>query len=429
MRVTYLLIALGVVSLGAPAVADRTQLLRVDLKTGRKSRIDPKRGSSADRQLDALLDSSTGKSFSTTELEKIERTVRRYLKALRPRAAPRLLLFVYPGRISRSKLKQLREVLIDIELIVDPCSRSVCRAAVGRNLDVLGRAMRKATIRGDRYVVRFKRVVIRTATRIGQGSHDIYTFSAKEVVRAGKKGSGRKLVSRVVKQRAGYDRAMAKKAARQIKLRRVSLAHTPRVTRSRHEATVEIAIRSDRVRLRRHVLGALRGAMKALSTSPLTPSRVALTVVASVRYRKTRKITFRCPGHAVKALLAGKTNSRALWSNYVTRERSGGTKLTFSEGGGSSSSVDEPDRTSEILAASFKRLAPCLQREAQRNRRFKGVTLKFAVSRSGRAVRVTTAERASARLKRCLAKALSRISFQRHSGAPRKVSYPMYIKR
>ena len=85
----------------------------------------------ADRQLDAMLDSAAGgKSFSTKELQSIEIALRRYLQAARPRAMPRLLLFLYPGTISKSRLKELREVLVDVDILVDPCGRSVCHESV-----------------------------------------------------------------------------------------------------------------------------------------------------------------------------------------------------------------------------------------------------------------------------------------------------------
>ena len=74
-------------------------------------------------------------------------------------------------------------------------------------------------------------------------------------------------------------------------------------------------------------------------------------------------------------------------------------------------------------------LSPCLQAEARRNRRFRGVTLVFEVRGNGRAGRVRTKKRSSARLLRCLRGALGQIPFQRHGGSPRQISYPMFIQR
>jgi hypothetical protein len=128
-------------------MADRTKLLEVDLKTGARRNIDGsgKAKNRADLQLDALLDSATGgAAFSTQDLEKIEKALRRFLRASRPRATPRLLLFLYPGRISRAGLKELREVLVEIDLVVDPCSRTVCRESVAKHIELLGKAMRQA---------------------------------------------------------------------------------------------------------------------------------------------------------------------------------------------------------------------------------------------------------------------------------------------
>lgn len=429
------LIVFGASLLSAPpALARRTSLLRVDLRTGRKTSIDKSgKRDSVDRALDRLLDKSTGKTFTTADLEKIERAIRRYIRTTRPRAAPRLLLFLYPGRISRARLKELREVLVDIDLVVDPCARTVCRDSVAKHLEIIGKSLKKAKIRTSSYVISFKSVTVRTSTRIGGTQYDIYSFKAGEVVKASKRsGGGRKLVRRVVGALAGYDRKMAKAAARQLKLRRVRLAKTPRISRTPSRVSVEIEIRSDRIRYRSHVLGALAGAMKALRSSSLTPSVVNIRVLARVRMRGTKLLSFRCGGHAVREYLDGRITSRALWSNYVVAEKQKGARMTFSDSdarGGARVGSNEPDRTSEILSSHFRLLAPCLQRAAARSRRFKGVTLKFAVSGKGKAIRFSTKERSSARLKRCLKKSLGRIRFQRHGGAPRWVSYPMYIQR
>lgn len=431
-RVTTLLVLLLLSAVAVPARAERTPLLKVDLQTGKKTAID-QRGpkTDVDKQLDALLDSSTGKSFSTAELGKIESAVRRYLRATRPRAMPRLLLFVYPGRMTSAKLKELREVLIDIDLVVDPCGRTVCKDSVAKHLEIIGKSLKQAEIRTADYLVRFKSVTVRTSTQIGGAQYDIYSFSADEVVRAGRSGGGQQLVRRVQGAQQAYGREMAKAAARKIGLRRVRLVKTPRIERQASTVTVEIEIRSDRVRFQSHVLGALVGTMQALRQSSLTPSTVKLTVTAVIPHRKTSRRVFRSSGKAVLEHLDGRLTSRELWASYVVEERKDIKQMTFSDAdtkaGGASDSG--PDRSAEILASNMGLLSPCLQAEAGRSRSFRGVTLQFAISGSGRATRVRTKESVSARLKSCLQAALRQIPFQRHGGAPREISYPMLIKR
>ncbi|MCK5797053.1 MAG: hypothetical protein KAI47_07720 [Deltaproteobacteria bacterium] len=423
----------GVGALSGVAHADRTQLLKVNLRSGHKTRIDktgPK--SAADRELDALLDNSTGKSFSTAALDKIERAVRSYLRAAHPRAMPRLLLFLYPGRMTASRLKDLHEVLIDIDLIVDPCGRTVCKDSVAKHLEIIGKAIRQAEIRTKDYLIRFQNVTIRTATSIGGTQYDIYSFRADQVVAAGKRGGGGALVRRVQSAAAAYGRQMAKAVARKLRVYRVRLAKTPRVTRQAGLAQVALELRSDRVRYQSHLLGALLGTMQVLRTNKLTPESVKISVVAFIQRRHGTARRFHCSGRAVLQVLDGKLKKSALWSSYVNEERKDARQLSFSAAdtrGGASTPDSSPDRSGQILASKMSLLAPCLQQEATRHRRFRGVTLLFSVTGDGRATRVRTKEPTGAKLQRCLKAALRQIPFQRHRGAPRPISYPMIIRR
>jgi hypothetical protein len=428
--------ALALVLAEGYASADRTKLLEVDLKTGSRRKIDrggPK--TRADRDLDAMLDGATGGSaFSTTDLEKIERALRHHLKAARPRAMPRLLLFLYPGRISRGGLKELREVLVDVDLVVDPCGRTVCQASVAKHLELLGRSIKQAVIRTRRYTIRFQTVTVRTAPDGPSDDYETYRFGADEVVQSGRRpGGGAKLVKRLGAAKAGYEQQITKEVARRVKVRRVRLAKPPRVSRGRRQVSVAMEIQSDRNRYKTDVLGALLGAAEALKKNPLTPPSSQLSVVALVRYRKVERKTFTCIGQPLALHLAGRMSQSELWQGYVNERKKGGTQLSFSDeearGGVGGGDEDEDDRTQEILAGHFDMLAPCLQKEASRNRRFKGVTLTFSVAANGKATGVGFKERVGASLKLCLKAALGRIRFQRHRGSPRRVEYPMYIQR
>jgi len=415
--------------------ADSTKLLEVDLRTGSKRSIDPPK-SAADRELDALVGGGAGGSFSTAELEKIENALRRYLGAARLRATPRMILFLYPGRISRNSLRELREVKVDVELVVDPCSRSICTDSVAKSVEFLGKSIRQAVLRAGGYTIRFGVVVIRTTTEIQGTEFEVYRFGAEEVVQAGQQaGGGNQLVSQLVQAKESYARQMTKEVANRVKQRRVRLTKAPLVERDTRAVNVALEIQSDRVRYRTEVLGALMGAAEALRKSPLTPPTSNLQVVASIQMRGVEQHTFSCQGQPLGLFLDGRLSQSEIWSTYIVEKKKGGTQLDFSDdeasgrGGGKDDEDLEEDRTQEVLAAHFNLLAPCLSAEATRSRSFRGATLKFAISKAGRAQGLSLKEGGSAALRSCLEAALGQIRFQKHGGAPRQVEYPMVIKR
>ena len=109
-----------------------------DLAKNQRTRIDAPKDS-FDADLDAALGGAQG--FSTKPLEQIEDRIRAELRRDRPRASPRLIVFLYPGRVSAEKLKAMREINVDIELVMDPCDRSVCNEAVAKHIELVGRAV------------------------------------------------------------------------------------------------------------------------------------------------------------------------------------------------------------------------------------------------------------------------------------------------
>src|SRR5947209_884139 len=140
---TSILTLLLVLSGAAHAQSNKeTTLLQDDLQNNRRTKIDAPKDD-LDAQLDAALGGPAG--FSTRELEKIEDRIRNELKRDRPRATPRLIVFLYPGRISAEKLKSMAEVDVDIELVMDPCDRNVCREAVAKHIELVGRAVAQPT--------------------------------------------------------------------------------------------------------------------------------------------------------------------------------------------------------------------------------------------------------------------------------------------
>src|SRR5262249_46281409 len=136
-----------------------------------RTRIDAPRDA-LDAQLDAALGGPQG--FSTRELERIEDRIRAELKRDRPRATPRLIVFLYPGRVSAEKVKAMGEVYVDIELTMDPCERNVCRDAVARHIEVVGRSMGQPVLSAPGYKLVFKQLTLKTSTQLHDQEVDVY---------------------------------------------------------------------------------------------------------------------------------------------------------------------------------------------------------------------------------------------------------------
>src|SRR5215475_6183946 len=110
-----LVAVMGVTAVCAMARADtsrETTLLQDDLAKNQRTKIDAPKDA-FDSDLDAALGGPQG--FSTKPLEQIEDRIRAELRRDRPRATPRLIVFLYPGRVSAEKLKAMREINVDIE--------------------------------------------------------------------------------------------------------------------------------------------------------------------------------------------------------------------------------------------------------------------------------------------------------------------------
>src|SRR5689334_19220587 len=126
------LACVGVLLAGPLRAEPTTPLLEDDLRANRRKTIDAPKD-----QLDADLDAALGgpQGFSTKALARIEDRLKEELRRDRPRASPRLVVFLYPGRVSAERLKAMREINVDMELTIDPCSRSVCDDALARHVE------------------------------------------------------------------------------------------------------------------------------------------------------------------------------------------------------------------------------------------------------------------------------------------------------
>ena len=214
-----LLAALLLVAASTPALAQTsTPLLQDDLAANKRTRID-----AADDGLDALMGGS-GSGFSTRKLETVEDRLRADLKRERPRATPRLVIFLYPGKVSAQRLRALSEIFVDMELVIDPCDRSVCRDAVAHHIEMVGRAVGQAVIATQDYKIVFKDLRLQTSTPMHDAEVDSYLVPIADCIAAGKRpGGGRAWLDGRKKADTDYEPLLVKEITRNAQRRRVQL--------------------------------------------------------------------------------------------------------------------------------------------------------------------------------------------------------------
>jgi hypothetical protein len=417
-----------------------TALLEVNLKTGKTARIDAARGDALDAEMDAVLGRAGAKqqSFTTKDLDLVEQRLLADLKRERPRATPQLLVFVYPGRLSAERLRSLAEVFVDIEILIDPCERSVCREAVGRHIELVGQAVGKPVRQTPRFKLQYKNLVLRTSTQFREAESGEVRVPMDECVAASaKRGNGLAWLDRMSRSVSDYEPLVAKAVARQASRRRVSLASPPRVMRTKDEAEVVLTIRGDRSRLQSQVIDAMVAAAQGLRENPATPPATSIEVHAQIPMRQLETRRFRSLGRPVLSHLDREIDAGTLWSTYVREvtPKRGATNLSFTDeetrgGGGTASGASDGDAV-EVLSQQFGALRDCARAEIGRNPRFSGVTLTFRWLPSGKADAVSTKEAASrgGTLERCLATAVARMRFPAFEGSPRAVEFPIRIKK
>ncbi len=432
--VSVLCVLVGTTAHAQPA-ARPTPLLQDDLQSGKRTKID-----AAKDDLDSALDAALGgpQGFSTRELEGIENKIRAELKRDRPRATPRLVVFLYPGKISVEKLKSMTEIFVDVELVMDPCERSVCREAVGKHIELVGRAIGQPSLAGQGYKLVFQSLTLKTQTQMHDTEVLIYKVPFKDCLAASQRpGGGVAWLASLEKADQDYEPIVVKAIARRAAERRVSLAGIPRVTRSPSEVDVVMHIKGDRARVQQQVTDALAAAALGLRDNPKTPasSRFEIELDAGMR-EGPRK--FRSPGNPVSLYVDRKLDGGALWSSYVeeVKKQPGAARMTFDDaearGGGGGGGDAEPDDNEVIslLAQNFPALGACAKTEAARSSSFRGVTISFKWLPSGQAQDIQPKEPAlkSAPIAGCIKQAISLIRFPRFSGGPRQIEYPIRVK-
>lgn len=423
-----------VAALGTSASAQkRTPLLEVDMEKGKATfRIDPN-AKAEDNELDFL--GITRKGFTTKELDGIEQTLRRSVRTVRPRATPRLLLFLHPGRISASRLFNEDEVIIDLRLDIDPCPRTVCRDAVAKTIHLLGKAIGEARQDKESYTVVFREITIKALTEYRGKQATVYRFSAERCVEMGESfASAKAMIDGHHREEEQYEALMTRAISQNAKTRRLRLVGAPDVRRHEGSVTASLTVKSSRNRFQSDVQSALTAAAKALRKSRVTPPDYSIEVAAKVKFRETKTQRYRAPGSAVNRFLDGEFDASTLWSMYVIeQDRSGAAELDMSANDGKpgpASTAPSEAEVAAVVAGNFSGISECVGAELQRTPTLSGVTITFTLNPSGKATKVGVKEsrKVSKKLAGCLGRAFKRIGFPRFRGLPRGVEYPVFVQ-
>jgi hypothetical protein len=417
--------------------AHETTLYRDDLAKNQRTRIDAPKDA-FDAQLDDALGGPQG--FSTKALEKIEERIKQELRRDRPRATPRVILFLYPGRIDAERLKALTEVNVDIELIMDPCDRNVCREAVAKHIELVGRAVGQPIVSAPNFRMIFQTLTLKTSTTLHDDEVAMYQVPISACVAAAQRAGGG-LAWLDAQQHADveYEPIVMKAIARHAAERRVQLAAPPSVKRDGGGVDVLLKVRGDRVRTQQETLDALAAIAAGLRDNPKTPSQQQLEVDVDTGLRDGPR-RFRAPGSPVALYIDARMSGADLWSTYVAEVQKGAQTLSFGDDEASgrapiaAGDPDAPDPDDNeaiaLLSANFSSLGACAKTEAQKNPRFHGVTLTFQWTGQGRAAAVDAKEPAykGSSLAHCLAAAVAGVRLPRHNAAPRTIDYPIRVR-
>ncbi|HWE29350.1 MAG TPA: hypothetical protein VHB97_15180, partial [Polyangia bacterium] len=400
-----------------------------------RTRIDaPKDAFDAD--LDAALGGPQG--FSTKPLEQIEDRIRAELRRDRPRASPRLIVFLYPGRVSAEKLKAMRDINVDIELVMDPCDRSVCKEAVAKHLELVGRAVGQPSLSGAGWRMNFQTLTLKTSTTLHDEEVAVYQVPIAACIAASKRaGGGVAWLDSQAHAEEQYEPIVTKAIARHAAEHRVALVGPPSVKRGSASVDVLVKVRGDRSRTQQQAIDAFAACAAGLRDNPKTPAQAALEVDVDTGMRDGLR-RFRAPGNPVGLYVDGQLSGADLWTSYVAEVKKGQQQLSFDDGeasghapAGDASAPDADDNeVVALLSANFAPLAACARSEAARNRAFRGVVVTFQWTGAGRAEKIDVKEAAlrSSPLEACLAGAIGAMRLPRHNAAPRTIEYPIRVK-
>jgi hypothetical protein len=416
-----------------PVAADSsTPLLEDDLRANKRKTIDTPKDS-LDADLDAALGGPQG--FSTQALAAVEDRLRAELRRDRPRASPRLVVFLYPGRVSAERLKAMREVNVDIELTIDPCSRSLCDDALGKHLELVGRAVGEPMVRGQGFSIVYKTLTLKAETDVRGDEIITLTVPVADAIAASKRpGGGAAIMAARKHADTDYVPLMTKAIAQKAGVRRVPLAGPPAVSRGAGGVEVSLKLHADRSRQEQQLLDALAATGEALRSSTATPSSGRILVTAEGAGRGSAPAQFRCPLEPASLYSQGKLDGKSLLSSYVEKvvDDKSAQRMDLDSGPGGDEGGPAPDDNEAIsvIGSSFSSLGACAKTEAARNPKFRGVTIVIGWAPSGRAASVDVKEPAlkTGPLPGCLRSAFESIHLPRFSGGTRTIEFPIRLK-
>ena len=427
---------LAISATAAAQPARETPLYTDDLSQNKKTRIDAPTDS-LDAQLDAALGGPQG--FSTQELEKIEQRLRAELQRVHPRATPRLIVFLYPGKITVERLRSLSEVDVDLELVMDPCERSVCRDAVGKHIELVGRAVGAAALAEPGHKLVFKTLTLSTSTQMHSTEVMVWQVPIGDCIAASKKsGGGAAWLDQAARNEEQWGPIVTKAIARRAQEKRVQLAGVPSVHRAGDAVDVLLKVHGDRARVQPQVTDALAACALGLKDNPASPSTGQLEVDLETNQRGAELRKFRAPAQPVGLFVAGQLSSKDLWASYVeeVKKEKNATRLGFDdegggggEGGGEGPAPDDAEAVA-VLSANFSSVGGCARTEAARSSSFRGVTVAFTWQPSGSATDVhpKEAQLRGGALAKCLDGAVRALKLPRFSGPPRTIEYPIRVR-
>jgi len=412
-----------------------TPLLQDDLAKNQRTKIDaPKDAFDAD--LDAALGGPQG--FSTKPLEQIEDRIRAELRRDRPRATPRLIVFLYPGRVTADKLKAMRDINVDIELVMDPCDRNVCREAVAKHIELVGRSVGQPAISGANWKMSFQTLTLKTSTTLHDDEVQVYQVPIATCINAARKpGGGIAWLDSQSHAEEEYEPIVTKAIARHAAERRVALAGPPSVKRGSSMVDVMVKVRGDRSRTQQQAIDAFAAEAAGLRDNPKTPAQAQLEVDVDTGMRDGPR-RFRAPGNPVGLYLDRQLSAGDLWASYIAEVKKGQQQLSFDDAeasghapAGDSSAPDPDDNEAvQLLSSNFAPMAVCAKAEATQNHAFRGVVMTFRWTGDGHATDVHAKERPlqHSRLESCLAGVIGSLRLPRHNAAPRTIEYPIRVK-
>ena len=415
-----------------------TPLLEVDLRSGAMERIDES-ALETDSALDAALAEALGENaanFSTRDLEEIERQIREQIGRERPRSPAQILIFVYPGRVNADRLRRLSEISVDVELVIDPCDRAVCDEAIGKHIELAGRAVGKEVHERGRYKVVFRTLIVRAVVHFREPETQEHRVPMQDcIAAAGKAGAGKKWIDARRRAAEEFEPLVARATSKAATGRRVQLMGSPTVSRQGGHAVVSLRVRASRGQAEQHVIDAMAAAMTALRENPAAPPTSEIEVELHTGDRAGPR-KFRAPGHSIALWVDGEMDATTLLASYVReikKQPDGVETMDFSADSGTEEGEEEADPSDAVavLSANFAPLGDCARAEVERNGAFRGVTLTFQWSGAGSAQGVQPREPAlrGGELAACLTRAMASIRLPRHGGSPREVTYPILVKR